>query len=148
MEELEILFGGVLATGSKNWSSGGVIAFGHEESSTHSTSMPSETPISLEEDENLPRNTSEEVQCSKKKQKKGKKEQTQEEMNKIMNALENFEGPSVKECMNILKKLTTYEDPLYYVAINAFCKKKEYRVVWVEMESDQERMGWLQSLKK
>ena len=108
MEELEILFGGVLATGSKNWSSGGVIASGHEESSTHSTFMPSETPISLEEDENLPRNTSEKVQCSKKKQKKGKKEQTQEEMNKIMNALENFEGPSVKECMNILKKLTTY----------------------------------------
>ena len=65
-----------------------------------------------------------------------------------MNALENFEGPSVKECMKILNKLTTYEDPLYYVAINAFYKKKEYRVVWVEMESDQERMGWLQSLKK
>ena len=65
-----------------------------------------------------------------------------------MNALENFEGPSVKECMKILKKHTTYEDPLYYVAIKAFCKKKEYRVVWVEMESDQGRMGWLQSLKK
>ena len=51
MEELEALFEGVLATGSKNWSSGGVIAFGAEESSTHSTSMPSETSISLEEDE-------------------------------------------------------------------------------------------------
>ena len=140
MEELEILFGGVLAIGSKNWSSGGVIASGPEESSTPSTSMPNETPISLEEDENLLRNTSEEVQCSKKKH-KGKKEQTQEEMSKIMNALEHFERPSVKECMKILKKLTTYEDPLYYVAINAFCKKKEYRVVWVEMESDQERMG-------
>ena len=35
--------------------------------------MPSETPISLEEDENLLRNTSEKVQCSKKKHKKGKK---------------------------------------------------------------------------
>ena len=58
-----------------------------------------------------------------------KKEQTQEEMSKIMNALENFEGPLVKECMKILKKLTTYEDPLYYIAINAFCKKKGYRVV-------------------
>ena len=68
-----ILFRGVLATGSKNWSSGVVIAFGPEESSTHSTSIPSENPISLEEDENLLRNTSEEVQCSKKKQKKGKK---------------------------------------------------------------------------
>ena len=74
----------------------------------------------------------------RKNKRREKKEQTQEEMNKIMNALENFEGPSVKECMNILKKLTTYEDPLYYVAINAFCKKKEHRMVWVEMESDQE----------
>ena len=55
-----------------------MIAYGPKESSTHSTSMPSETSISLEEDENLLRNTSEEVQCSKKKQKKGKKEQTQE----------------------------------------------------------------------
>ena len=69
-------------------------------------------------------------------------------MSKIMNALENFEGPSVKECMKILKKVTTYEDLLYYVAINAFCKKKEYKVVWLEMESDQEQMGWLQSFKK
>ncbi|RVW44383.1 hypothetical protein CK203_071012 [Vitis vinifera] len=148
MEELEALFGGVLATGSKNWSSGGVIASGAEESSTHSTSMPSETSISLEEDENLPRNTNDEAEGSKKKQKKGKKEQNQEEMNRIINVLENFEGPSVKECMKILKKLLTYEDPLYYVAINGFCKKKEYREVWVEMESDEERMGWIQSLRK
>ena len=74
----------------------------------------------------------------RKKQKKGKKKQTQEEMNRIMNVMENFEGPSMKECMKILKRLLTYEDPLYYVAINAFCKKKEYREVWVEMESDKE----------
>ena len=148
MEELEALFGGVLATGSKNWSSGGVIASGAEESSTHSTSMPSETSISLEEDEDLPRNTNDEAEGSKKKQKKGKKEQTQEEMNRIVNVLENFEGPTVKECMKILKRLLTYEDPLYYVAINAFCKKKEYREVWMEMESDEERMGWIQSLRK
>ena len=67
MEELEILFGGVLATGSKNWSFGGVIASGPKESPTHSTSMPSETSISLEEDKNLLTNTSEEIQCSKKK---------------------------------------------------------------------------------
>ncbi|RVX22137.1 hypothetical protein CK203_001004 [Vitis vinifera] len=148
VEELEALFGGVLATGSKNWSSGGVIASGAEESSTHSTSMPSETSISLEEDEDLPRNTNDEAEGSKKKQKKGKKEQTQEEMNRIVNVLENFEGPSVKECMKILKRLLTYEDPLYYVAINAFCKKKEYREVWMEMESDEERMRWIQSLRK
>ena len=51
-----------------------------------------------------------------------------------MNMLENFKRPSVKECMKILKRLLTYEDPLYYVATNAFCKKKEYREVWVEME--------------
>ncbi|RVW37635.1 hypothetical protein CK203_097944 [Vitis vinifera] len=126
MEELKALFGGVLATRSKNWSSGGVMSSGPEESSTHSTSMPSETSISLEEDENLPRSTNDEVEGSKKKQKKGNKDQTQEEMNRIMNVLENFEGPSIKECMKILNRLLTYEDPLYYVAINAFCKKKEY----------------------
>ena len=108
--------------------------------------MSSKTSISLEKDQNLPRNTNEEEEGSKKKQKKGKKEQTQEEMNRIMNVLENFEGPSVKECIKILKRFLTYEDPLYYVAINAFCKKKEYREVWVEMESDKERMGWIQSL--
>ena len=67
------MFGGVLATGSKNWSFRGVITFGAEESSTHSTYMPSETSISLEENENLPRNTNDEVECSKKKT-KGRKE--------------------------------------------------------------------------
>ena len=67
MEELEALFEGVLATRSKNWSSRGVIASGAEGSSTHSTSMPSETSISLEEDENWPRNTNDEVEGSKKK---------------------------------------------------------------------------------
>ena len=60
----------------------------------------------------------------RKKQKKGKKKQTQEEMNRIMNVLENFEGPLIKECMKILKRLLTYENPLYYVAINVFYKKK------------------------
>ena len=49
--------------------------------------------------------------------------------------------------MKILKRFVTYEDPLYYVAINAFCKKKKYREVRVEMESDKERIGWIQSLK-
>ena len=44
-----------------------MIAFGSKESLTHSEFMPSETPISLEEDENLQRNTSKEVQCYKKK---------------------------------------------------------------------------------
>ena len=69
-------------------------------------------------------------------------------MKRIMNVLENFEGPSVKECVEILKRLLTYDDPLYYVEINVFCKKKEYKEVWVEMESDKERMGWIQSLRK
>ena len=67
MEELEALCGGVLAIGSKNWSSGGVIASGAEESSIHSTSMLSETSISLEEDEDLLRNTNDEAEGSKKK---------------------------------------------------------------------------------
>ena len=110
--------------------------------------MPSKTSISLEEDENLPRNTNDEAKDSKKKQKKGKKQQTQEEINRIMNVLKNFEGPSIKDCMKILKRLLNYEDPLYYVAINAFCKKKEYREVWVEMEIDKERMEWISKLAK
>ena len=73
-----------------------MIFYEAKESSTHSTSMPSETLINLEEDENFPKNTNDEVEGSKKTQKKGKKEQTQEEMNRIMNVLENFEGSSVK----------------------------------------------------
>ena len=73
MDELEALFGGVLATRSKNWSSKGVIAFGAKESSIHSTFMPSETLINLKEDENLSRNSNDEVQGFKKKQKKWKK---------------------------------------------------------------------------
>ena len=67
MKELEALFGRVLATRSKHWSTRGVIASGAEESLTHSTSMPSKTSISLEEDENLPRNTNDEAKDSKKK---------------------------------------------------------------------------------
>lgn len=33
-------------------------------------------------------------------------------MNRIINALEIFEGPSMKECMKILRRLLTYEDHL------------------------------------
>ena len=61
------MFGGVLATGSENWSFRGVITFGAEESSTHSTYMPSETSTNLEEDENLPKNTNDEAEGFKKK---------------------------------------------------------------------------------
>ena len=70
MKELEALFGRVLATRSKHWSTRGVIAYGAEKSSTHSTSKPNKTLINLEEDENLPRNTNDEAEGSKKKQKK------------------------------------------------------------------------------
>ena len=65
-EEFEALFGGLLAIGDLKI---GVIAFEVEESSIRSTSMPSETLVSLEEDENLPRNTSDEIQGFKKKKK-------------------------------------------------------------------------------
>ena len=65
-----------------------------------------------------------------------------------MNVLKNFKRPLVKEYMKILKRLLTYEDPLYYVAINVFCNKKEYREVWVEMEIDKERMEWISKLAK
>ena len=70
MEELKAFFGEELATGSKNWSYEEVITSRAKKSLTHSTSMPSETSISLEEDENFPRNTNDEVEGSKKKQKK------------------------------------------------------------------------------
>ena len=55
----------------------------------------------------------------------------------------NFDGPSMKECMKILKKLFTYEDSLYYVTIDAFCKKKEYQQLWMDMESAKEQMKWI-----
>ena len=83
--------------------------------------------LNLKEDENLPRNTNEEVQGSKKKYKKWKKEQTQEEINRIINVLKNLERPLVKDCMKTLGRLLAYKDPLYCMATNVFCKKKEYR---------------------
>ena len=66
-EEFEALFGGLLAIGDLKI---GVIAFEVEELSICSTSMPSETLVSLEEDDNFSRNTSAEIQCSKKKKRK------------------------------------------------------------------------------
>ena len=75
-----------------------MIASRVEELSTHYTSMPSETLLSLEEDENLLRNTNDEKI-------EGKKEKTKKEINKIINVFENFERPSVKYCMKILMRL-------------------------------------------
>lgn len=94
--ELEIFFGGVLATRSENWSFGGVIAFGPEESSIQSSSMSRKTPINVDEDENLLRNTHEEAQVSKKNIRKEKQKSKLEKMSRIMNALKKFEGPSTK----------------------------------------------------
>ena len=48
--------------------------------------MPSETLVSLEEDDNLPRNTSDEIQGFKKKKKT-------QEINRIMNVLKNLKDP-------------------------------------------------------
>ena len=66
-----------------------MIASRVEELSTRYTSMPSETLLSLEEDENLLRNTNDEKI-------EGKKEKTKKEINEIINVLENFERPLVK----------------------------------------------------
>lgn len=66
-----------------------MIASRVEELSTHYTSMLSQTLLSLEEDENLLRNTNDEKL-------EGKKEKTKKEKNKIINVLENFERPLVK----------------------------------------------------
>ncbi|XP_034686267.1 L10-interacting MYB domain-containing protein-like isoform X1 [Vitis riparia] len=148
-EELEALFGGVLAIGAKNGSSEGM----DNTSSTHSTSMPCEIPISLEEDDNLQRKlhweqtADDEVRVPHRKRKR-KLDQIEAKVNSITYAWENLEGPSVQECMKILRQLFTFENPLYFVAANAFCKKKEYRELWMDMESDQERIGWIWSLRK
>ena len=143
------MFGGVLAIGPKNGSSEGT----DNTSSTHSTSMPCEIPISLEEDDNLQRKlrreqtADDEVRVPNKKQKRNL-DQIETKVNTITYAWENLEGPSVQECMKILRRLLTFENPLYFIAANAFCKRKEYRELWMDMESDEERIGWIWSLRK
>lgn len=82
--------------------------------------MPSETPISLQEDDELPKTTNNQEQGLKKKL----KSQNHKEMNKIINVLENSVGLSMKECMKILRRLMNYKHSLYCDAINSFCKRK------------------------
>lgn len=147
MEELEALFGGFVTTGPRNGSSD------NTSSSTHSTSMPCEIPISPEEDDSLRRKlrseqtADDDVRVPNKKQKR-KLDKIETKVNTITYARENLEGPSVQECMKILRQLLTFENPLYFVAANAFCKRKEYRELWMDMESDEERIGWIWSLPK
>lgn len=126
-------------------------------SSSHSAaSMPCEVPISLEGDDNSQRKLhweqtgagdgEEGVQNRKRKRKPG---QIGAKVNGVSDdGWENVEGPSVAECMKILRQILTYENPLYFVAANAFCKRREYRELWMDMESEQERIGWIWSLRK
>lgn len=53
-----------------------------------------------------------------------RKKKTQE-INRIMNVLKNFEGSSMNS--NVWRFSSAYVNPLYYVTINLFCKKKKYR---------------------
>ncbi|KAK3231832.1 hypothetical protein Dsin_003713 [Dipteronia sinensis] len=123
----------------------------------------------MEEDENIPKNPNPEhtslnypiqddeqpteqpiEQPTEKKQKKRKFDETREEICKIVSVLEKSDnnGPSMVDCFSILKRFLNYKDPLYFIATNALCKRKEYREVWMQMDSDEERLGWIQSLQK
>ncbi|KAK2635631.1 hypothetical protein Ddye_030423 [Dipteronia dyeriana] len=151
VKELEVLFGGVFVTGLPE--------IGNT-SSVHSTSATSKRMIKLENGCSVPTphskspnfdypNVDEEESDEESEKRRKIDETTSEEVGRIMSELEKRDrGPSVKECMDILRKLLTFEDPLYFVAANAFCKRKEYRELWVDMESDLERIGWIQSLLK
>lgn len=86
--------------------------------------MPSETPISLKKDENLPKNTNNEVKGSKKNIKKKRKNKFKKKWNSEY-IWEFWRIPREGEYMKSLRRLLTYEDPLYYVATNAFWKKKK-----------------------
>ncbi|KAK3230043.1 hypothetical protein Dsin_001924 [Dipteronia sinensis] len=152
-EELEQLFDGVLATGIENLSSGmeEIPEIGSTSStcstSTHSTSFVRQ----MEENEETNLNKSNECEDHPKgkKQKRRKLDQTYEEVCKIIEVLEKDRGPSMDgDCMEILRRLLTYEDPQYFVATNALCKRKEYRVLWMGMQSDGERIAWIGSLTK
>ncbi|KAK3205327.1 hypothetical protein Dsin_019373 [Dipteronia sinensis] len=151
-EELEQLFDGVLATGIENLSSGmeEIPEIGSTSStdsiSTHSTSFVRQ----MEENEETNLNKSNECEDHPKgkKQKRRKFDQTHEEVCKIIEVLEKDRGPSVDDCMKILRRLLTYEDPQYFVATNALCKRKEYQVLWMGMPSDGERIAWIRSLTK
>ncbi|KAK2663442.1 hypothetical protein Ddye_002016 [Dipteronia dyeriana] len=93
---------------------------------------------------------SDDEQPTEKKQKKRKIDETREEICKIVSVLEKSDnnGPSMADCFSILKRFLNYKDPLYFIATNALCKRKEYREVWMQMDSDEERLGWIQSLQK
>ncbi|KAH9669600.1 L10-interacting MYB domain-containing protein [Citrus sinensis] len=155
-EELVALFSGAVATGAYNWSSGmeGIPEMGNL------SSMLSETPINVEDNDcevktpdsytNVDEPLSDDMQRCKKKQKKSKSDETREDINKLVAVLEKTDdkGPSITQCMPILRKLLTYDNPMYYVATNALCNKREYRELWMGMECDEERIGWIYSLPK
>ncbi|TXG67103.1 hypothetical protein EZV62_008378 [Acer yangbiense] len=114
--------------------------------STHSTSFVRQ--MEENEDANLNKSNECEDRPKEKKQKRRKLDQTHEEVCKIVEVLEKDRGPSMDDCMEILHRLLTYEDPQYFVATNALCKRKEYRVLWMGMPSDEERIAWIRSLRK
>ena len=84
-----------------------------------------------------------------KKQKKRKVDGNRQDVDKIINALEKSDdrGPSVKDCVLILKRILNYKNPLYFVASKALCKRRENREFWMEMDNDEERLAWIESLQ-
>ncbi|KAK4838132.1 hypothetical protein QYF36_011279 [Acer negundo] len=105
---------------------------------THSKYNSSAQPIQFEE------------QTFDKKQKETKANEDREEVSRIISALEKSDdrGPTVKDCREILIKLLYFKDPLYFLAINALCKRREYRELWIKMDSDKERLAWVRSLPR
>ena len=90
------------------------------------------------------------IQRCKKKQKKSKLDKTREDINKLVVVFEKTDdkGPSITQCMPNLGKLLTYDSPMYHVVTNALCNKREYQELWMGMECDEERIGWICSLLK
>ena len=92
-------------------------------SSIFETPVPNETSIEVEDDDNGPKTPASdynsdqpsinEVQGSKKKQKKRKFDETREEVKKLIEVLEKIDdkGPSIKDYTTILQKIIPIRIP-------------------------------------
>ena len=84
-----------------------------------------------------------------KKQKKRKVDGNRQDVDRIINALKKSDdrGPSVKDCVLILKRILNYKNPLFFVASKALCRRRENREFWMEIDNDEERLAWIESLQ-
>ncbi|TXG53831.1 hypothetical protein EZV62_019087 [Acer yangbiense] len=119
---------GVLATGSYNWSSGmeGIPNMGNTSTPFSSPYVESFVRL-LEEDDTMqtmPKTTHSEYNSSA----QPIQYKDREEVSRIISALKKRDdrGPTMKDCREILMKLLHFEDPLYFVASDALCKRREF----------------------